>query len=711
MSARRLASIELRRLATGRITRLALVAALFVPLVFGALSIYANWDPYQRLSSVPAAIVMADDGAIDTEGRTLDAGMEVEEQLIAAGDFDWHRVTSEEADRGVASGRFGFALVVPPDFSSALLSHAALDPRSARLTVITNDANDHLVGTVANQLAERIRSTVATQVGTETADRLLLDLSTAQQQTADAAAESGYLTELTARLVEEFAIAEELLAETAALIEEELAQAQDRSERFAELTETTGVATEAAEALAAVEADTETVRAQLASAADQATELGAQAQRAAAQAADTAAGTESAAETGSDLAETTGEIAIALPTLRTELTDELTRLGVSSETLDAVLETLDDTIGRTDRVDDTAAALAESLAELVATHQADGDTTAALAETAHRLASSIGPAEEHSSADPSGVGAMADGTLELADALSTISADVAELAAQQELSTQAAGTLAEHTALLTDGAGALMATAEELDEDTVGLAEQLAEQSEVAPTPDAATRQVAARTIASPVTVTDRAHLTAGSHGAGLAPLFLGLALWVGAVVSYLLLQPLSARALAANVPAWRVALGGWLPAAVLGVAQALLLFATTVLVIGLPATRPWAILGLLVVTALAFTAIAHALCALFGPAGRLISLVALILQLTTAGSAFPWSAVPDATQPLHRMLPLGYVVEGLRHLLYGTDIEAALLATAVCLCWLGVAFLVAVTAAMSRRVWTPSRLRPEIAW
>src|SRR5439155_146348 len=77
------------------------------------------------------------------------------------------------------------------------------------------------------------------------------------------------------------------------------------------------------------------------------------------------------------------------------------------------------------------------------------------------------------------------------------------------------------------------------------------------PHPDDATRQATAKTIGDPLAVRTVADATAGSYGAGLAPFFLGLATWIGAFVLFLLVRPLSTRALATGRSALRTALAG----------------------------------------------------------------------------------------------------------------------------------------------------------
>ena len=71
--------------------------------------------------------------------------------------------------------------------------------------------------------------------------------------------------------------------------------------------------------------------------------------------------------------------------------------------------------------------------------------------------------------------------------------------------------------------------------------------------------------------------------------------------------------------------------------------------------------------TALSFTALLHRLNAKFGAIGKFLGLVLLILQLVSAGGTFPWETTPAPLQALHQLLPLGYVIDALRHTIYGT--------------------------------------------
>ena len=60
MSVVRLALFELRRMTRGRLPRAALAVLTVIPLLYGALYLYAFWDPYGNLDRIPVALVNAD---------------------------------------------------------------------------------------------------------------------------------------------------------------------------------------------------------------------------------------------------------------------------------------------------------------------------------------------------------------------------------------------------------------------------------------------------------------------------------------------------------------------------------------------------------------------------------------------------------------------------------------------------------------------------
>ena len=275
---------------------------------------------------------------------------------------------------------------------------------------------------------------------------------------------------------------------------------------------------------------------------------------------------------------------------------------------------------------------------------------------------------------------------------------------------------------LTEAAAELSGVAEELAESnqevqssleevtgaTGKLSRALSGSAEQIPATDEESRAGIARTLSDPVQVR-AASADTDSHSTGLAPFVLALAAWIGALVLFWLVRPLSRRALAGNAPSWRTAFGGWLAPAAVAVVQGALLMAATVVAIELQDSRVPATLGFLLLTCACFVAIIHALVSWLGVSGVFVALVLMFLQLITAGGTFPWETTPAVLHPLHHVLPMGYAVEGLRQLMFGGYSDRLLLHIGVLLAWLAGALLLSTWVARRQRVWTPAKVAPGL--
>src|SRR6478735_5829126 len=113
---------ELRRFGRGRLPRLAVAAMLLVPLLYGALYLWAFWSPTSHLDRLPVALVNSDGGAARPDGTRLTAGDDVVTELRGDHALDWHLTDPEDASAGVADGDYYFAVTIPDDFSSSLAS-------------------------------------------------------------------------------------------------------------------------------------------------------------------------------------------------------------------------------------------------------------------------------------------------------------------------------------------------------------------------------------------------------------------------------------------------------------------------------------------------------------------------------------------------------------------------------------------------------------
>jgi putative membrane protein len=677
MTVLRLARSELKRMTYGLLPKLTILALTMVPLLYGAVYLYANWDPYGNMDRIPAALVVEDTGADAPDGTHLAAGENVAENLVDGHLFDWHRLPSAaEAEDGVRKGTYSFALTLPRDFSANLLSPASFDSaRQAMLEVTTNDANNYLLGTIVDKVTAAVHDAVAKQVGTETAAKLLTgygaihtQLVTASDGAAQLASGLDQLRDGSAQLADGasqlHAGADQLVAGQTQL-RDGAARLRDGSAQLAAGLDTLEQRT------AALPADT---------------------QRLADGAAQVAAG-------NAALNEKVQSAVTAADAADAGLADQV-RAGTQKLVSSGVL----------------TQAQADAVAAGVTTAQASAPAADARAQL-HTAAGQVQQLAAGSQQVADGAARLAAGMPALtaaigqaSDGADSLSAGASALAAGQESALAGTQKLDDGAAQLDSGAATLRDGTAQADSGAHGLADGLAAGAGKVPNPSEQQTEAVSKVMGDPVAVDRVSQTRAGSYGAGLAPFFLALSMWVGIFMLTQAMRPVTLRALASNAPAWKIAVGGWLPFVAVAAAQATLLTAVVDFALGLNPAHPVFMWLFLLLGGVAFSALIHGIISLVGTAGKFVVLILLILQLVSSGGTFPWEMTPEPFRMAHQVLPMGYVVNGMRHLIYGGDLSGVLPIAAGLVGYTLLGALLNVLGTRRGMTWRLKTLQPEIA-
>ncbi len=633
---------ELARFRRSRITRAAVLAVAIVPLFYGALYIWANLDPTGRLDNVQAAVVNEDE-MIEVAGQggekqPVAVGRELAANLIgddSRNNYDWLLTDAADARAGLADGTYKAVLTIPKDLSKAATSTSG-DPSAAvqgRLDLKTNDAVNFVNGQIADRILDAAKSSLNAQVTETYLGNLYLGFTDIKASLEEAADGAGQLADGAGELTDG---ANQLSDGTAQLADGATTLA-DGTRRLAsganQLDDGVG---QLAGGLGELEDRTAPLPGQTERLADGAEQV-----------ATGVAGFDRIVQqvTGA-ISGSTDEIDQRLGTLEQSLRDAATTCRESGapaaqcSDLDAAADSaatartqLDGLVGQAGTIGQQSAALSRGARQV-----ADGNRE--LADNVPALVGAIGDAAD-------GADRLRSGTSQLADGADDAATGADRLA-------DGAGQLTDGANQLADGAGALRDGALELQSGLSDGSEQVPDYTEDE-------RDQLAKTAATPVTdAADRLNKVS-SYGEGLAPYFMALALWVGAMSIYLLLRPLSARAVASAAGSVRTALAGFVPGAALSLVQAVLLVGVLLGVVGVGASQPWLLLGLAVLTGLVFTAINQTFIAWFGGAGRFLAIVFVCLQLTAAGGTYPIETSPSFFGFLHSLLPMTYAVHGFR--------------------------------------------------
>jgi putative membrane protein len=714
MRSPRLAALELKRFGRGKLPRAALVAILLLPLLYGALYLWSFWDPYSRLDKLPVALVNEDKGAT-AAGQKITAGADITENLRDSGIFEWHEVSDEEARKGVEDGTYYLSLTMPADFSERIASSSGDSPETGALQVRTNDANNYIVGSISRSVFAEVRSAASTKSSRTFLDKIFISFSDLHDATAEAAKGAGDLKEGVDKakagsknLADGLKNAKKGSGDLAVGITKLDKGAMDLKTGSRQVANGTQKLADKVNAEAGKVrpylADTKAIRdsAKLVSdstiaARNNLADLVRRAPiaRAAAHRADTdlsalyrkqclatpPAATTATTATGTDEAPVT-----AAPVLDAKGCELLRKATVSSGDVVMIADDLNELTK--DRTGDLKALDAQ-----LATLKKDADE---LARRAPQLTRDVDGAVKKINELNTGAHKVASGADRLAAGLTGARSGATSLDTGVGKLDKGAGDLDGGLFKLADGSGELAA----------GLGDGVKK----IPDYDKQQRDQRTEVMADPVKLASQSLHKAPNYGTGFAPYFIPLSLWVGAMVAYMLIQPLNRRALAAGASAWRIALAGWLPVATLGVFQVALLMGVLHWGLGLEMARSAGTVGFLSLVTCCFAALIQWMNARFGAAGRILVLAVLMLQLTSAGGTYPVQTSPGFFNALHPYLPMTYVVEALRRLISGGGLGPVWQACAVLTAFTVGALALTAVSARKKQVWTLDRLHPELS-
>ena len=852
MSVVRVALVELKRLTSGVLPVLVLLAMSCIPLLYGSLYLYGNWDAYGNVNGIVGALVVEDEGAKDASGNDLNTGADVKKSLLDAGTFDWKSVeTRDKAVQGVSDGTYDFALVIPKDFSARLVSTGSfkpdekgntgpINPQAAGLEIITNDANNYVLTNIVTKAGTAVRDSVASKVGDKTANTLLASFTTIHGKMNEAADGADKINANTVKLSD----AMTQLADGTGTLNDGVVKLADGSEQLVDgssrliegqnkLADGSSQLADGAGTLNQGAGKVNDGAVKLADGSSTLANGASDAHNGASQLADGSAalanGTGSLKKGANDLAQGAQQVADGTHSLKNALDQDgvrqlpgtLTAMcqnlnsidtsapsgdfgtdlsntvvskvaedtrqklaplvesgSISQETADAIVaninseqtksavasandqalknhlaqhgqagsdvlaklqtlkndncvatgesaaaQKLSTLIDGVDKLDSGATAVAQGAGTLRdgITKLDSGATT--LADGSAKLADGTGKVADGASTLNNGASQLADGTGELKNGTGNLHNGAQQLAdgekeavdGQNKLH-EGATTLQDGSSQLADGTGKLNSSTgqiadgtRQLKDGTGQLSTGLQNGTRQIPNLNEEQQKDVASVMSSPVDLEHSSLANGRNYGEGMGPFFMCLALWIGGLMLVQTLRPLNNRALASKAPTARIILGSWLPFGLIGIAQAVLMFAAVKFGLGFQMAHPWLAFLFLCFVATIFTLFIHGVVVFFGSPGKLIALIIMILQLITAGGTMPYETLPHAMRWMHDFFPMGYAVTGMRRLSYGINESSLMPIMMYLLLWGAVGLVLGYLGTRRDRIWSLKKLIPEI--
>ncbi len=623
---------EIKRFGRSRMTRVAIVVLMLLPLVYGALYLWAFWDPFGHVNKMPVALVNSDRGAV-VSGQQFNAGAEISKSLTADGSLDWHVVSPEEAHRGVEHGKYYFMVELPPDFSAAIASPVTGQPKKANLIAVYNDANNYISTSIGRTAISQVLNAVSSRISGQAVNQMLsvvVSSGSGIKQAADGAAQLDNGTGQLVTGLDSARSGSEKLAAGAKQLSDGINQATDPLLAVTK-------------ALSQIGGNTEQLQ-QGATALQQANDQ-------------------------------IGAIATAQDSAANSLSSVIDQLSARQDPLANTLRGVQDQLRGHQFTPEIRQRLTDAQNAAIA-------MTSGLRNPGSPLGSALDQVGTKNRDLTNKLTQLRDGAQQVASGNAELASGIAKL---------------------DDGAHQLKAGSSE-------LATKLADGAKQIPNWTTQQKDAVAETIGGPVQLETSHENAAPNFGTGMAPFFLTLALFFGALVLWMILRPLQSRAIAAEVLPIRVALSSYLPAAVIALFQAVILYGVVRFGLGMHVVHPASMLGFMILISFAFVAATQAINALVGPAvGRVLIMALLMLQLVSAGGMYPVETTSKPFQFLHRFDPMTYGVNGLRQLILG-GIDGRLWQAIVVLIGIwAVAMLISCLSARRDQLWNLERLIPAI--
>ncbi|CDK00222.1 YhgE/Pip N-terminal domain protein [Microbacterium sp. C448] len=587
------------------VTWLTVLGVLLLPAVLGGILVTALYNPTERLDEITAAIVNDDEPVTVNDqytplGRQLSAGL-VEGSDDLDSNLTWVLSNDEDAAEGLADGTYDAIVTIPSGFSAAatssgqaLADSAATTPEKAVIEVATSSESLLVDDAITSQVTQTAATVMGEQISTLTLENVFLSFTTLSDQIGQAADGAGQLADGAAQAAEGGAVLPSGATQLA-----------------------TG-ASSAASGAGELAGGLDTIAGGMRSSAGGAASLGS----GITQIADQLSGTQlsQAANGASQLAAAVDAQSGGTTAALTQLVADCDASGASGAfctSLQSALVSSSTTDAYADQLVPAAAGTAAGV----------GQITGPTSPVVDGLRQSASGATSLSS----GLTQLADGTTASANGARGLQNGTAQLATGAEQLGAGAQTLVDGVGSLADGATSL---ADGLDEATAALPTY---------TDDEATSL--ATVLSNPVGTEG---IGTSLFGASAIPLLSMAVLWFGGLATFVALRAATGRALAARESTVRLTLRAFLPAALLGAAQGLLVAIVAQFAASYDWGQWWTFAAVCMIAGVAFAAVNQALVAVLGGAGRWVAALVGVLALATGIV----STVPGPLASIAGLLP-----------------------------------------------------------
>lgn len=135
------------------------IVILLIPVIYSFFYLKSYWDPYGNLQDLKVAIVNLDKGEDDQN-----QGNELVQSLIDSGTIKICTVSEDEAQDGLVNGRYYAKITIPEDFTKSLNNAENADREKTVITYSPNKKSNYLAYQIINNVVTKTELSLQAKV-------------------------------------------------------------------------------------------------------------------------------------------------------------------------------------------------------------------------------------------------------------------------------------------------------------------------------------------------------------------------------------------------------------------------------------------------------------------------------------------------------------------------------------------------------------------
>ena len=693
---------DLGRLFRNRAAVLILVGISVLPSLYAWFNIAANMDPYGNTKGIQVAIANEDKGA-DSEQMSLDAGQNIVDNLKKNDQLGWKFVDAKEAKKGVRSGKYYAAIVIPDNFSESLLSILSGDIKQPKLDYYINEKKNaiapKITDTGASTIQQEINDTF-TSVAAESISELL---------SKEAGELSGKVSEENSSLIKAIADTRKNLDEYNEVLEN-FQKTVDKSDEIMasavsmldQVTVTAESGAKAIEDSGNVLADTRTAVGQFSTEFSNGLSNG-----------ETLLN-DTYVSASAKLGVFETKAGQALTAVDSSLSTASSLLDKNQELLEQLKELNDKIQGHTELGQQISAVIGQkitelenqnaSLQELVSSLKTGNQGIQNAVTTAKNTRTSLEKLAKESKDSLQNYRTNLDQKIlpqlnQSLDSLASLSGNLsAALTGVEPTVEQLKTILNQLNDSLKSSASALGQTGDVLTQVDESLASvqtdlnalQSSEMYQKLTSLEGLDVDSIADFMSSPVSIKSNVLYDVENYGSGMTPFYTNLALWVGGLILVSILkQEVDKDEKVRKFTAGQAYFGRWLLFVAVGLVQGLIVCVGDVFLPGVQCRHPFALVLTGLVCSFVYVNIIYALSLTFKHIGKALCVIFVILQIPGSSGTYPIEMTPAFFQKIHPLLPFTYGVAAMREAIAGMYGSVYIHNLLILLCYVPIALLI----------------------